>query len=85
MLYGEGERAFLRLQEEIMRVTNDHSLFVWKSDEHHGGILATSPAAFSESGDIILTSLSNVLGSLLTLSSRGIRLSLRFGNDDQRD
>ena len=27
MLYGEGERAFIRLQEEIMRVSDDHSLF----------------------------------------------------------
>jgi hypothetical protein len=29
LLYGEGTKAFLRLQEEIMKVTNDHSLFAW--------------------------------------------------------
>lgn len=30
MLYGEGKRrAFLRLQEEIIRRTDDHSLFAW--------------------------------------------------------
>ncbi|KAK3352196.1 hypothetical protein B0T25DRAFT_416941, partial [Lasiosphaeria hispida] len=29
MLYGEGERAFLRLQEEIARTTDDLGLFVW--------------------------------------------------------
>ncbi|KAK3343462.1 heterokaryon incompatibility protein-domain-containing protein [Lasiosphaeria hispida] len=29
LLYGEGERAFTRLQEEIMRFSNDHSLFAW--------------------------------------------------------
>lgn len=28
MLYGEGEGAFIRLQEEIMKHSDDHSLFV---------------------------------------------------------
>jgi hypothetical protein len=29
LLYGEGDRAFLRLQEEILRTTVDHSIFAW--------------------------------------------------------
>ncbi|PWY85860.1 HET-domain-containing protein [Aspergillus sclerotioniger CBS 115572] len=29
LLYGEGDKAFLRLQEEIMKVTNDTSLLSW--------------------------------------------------------
>jgi hypothetical protein len=29
MLYGEGERAFVRLQEEIIKNSNDLSLFAW--------------------------------------------------------
>ncbi|KAI1347725.1 HET-domain-containing protein [Xylaria sp. FL0043] len=29
LLYGEGAMAFVRLQEEIMRVSDDHSLFAW--------------------------------------------------------
>lgn len=29
LLYGEGSRAFQRLQEEIMKVSNDLSLFMW--------------------------------------------------------
>ncbi|KAH8719198.1 hypothetical protein GQ44DRAFT_742073 [Phaeosphaeriaceae sp. PMI808] len=28
LLYGEGDRAFIRLQEEIMKISDDHSLFV---------------------------------------------------------
>ncbi|KDR70038.1 hypothetical protein GALMADRAFT_32739, partial [Galerina marginata CBS 339.88] len=28
-LYGEGQRAFFRLQQEIMKSSDDHSLFVW--------------------------------------------------------
>ena len=29
MQYGEGEKAFVRLQKEIMRTTNDMSIFAW--------------------------------------------------------
>lgn len=54
MLYGECRKAFLRLQEEIMKQSDDHSLFAWvdnspkaKSDpEKLHGLLADSPASF---------------------------------------
>ncbi|KAJ8127443.1 hypothetical protein O1611_g6192 [Lasiodiplodia mahajangana] len=29
LIYGEGQKAFLRLQEEIMKTTEDYSLFTW--------------------------------------------------------
>lgn len=29
LLYGEGAKAFIRLQEEIIRVSNDHTIFCW--------------------------------------------------------
>ncbi|EFW99930.1 het domain containing protein [Grosmannia clavigera kw1407] len=32
LLYGEGHRAFLRLQEEIIRVTNDQTIFCWQAN-----------------------------------------------------
>ncbi|WPJ63916.1 hypothetical protein SMAC4_12918 [Sordaria macrospora] len=58
-LYGEGEKAFIRLQEEIVKETNDFSLFAWKSGkgsgiqhQKHWGILAPSPKEFAECGDI---------------------------------
>jgi hypothetical protein len=51
MLYGEGGvKAYLRLQEEIMKQSDDQSLFAWtindvpNSDTH--GLLADSPSAF---------------------------------------
>ncbi|KAH9203297.1 heterokaryon incompatibility protein-domain-containing protein, partial [Leptodontidium sp. 2 PMI_412] len=84
MLYGEGERAFIRLQEEIMRVSDDHSLFAWRSIEDHGGILANSPAAFADSGNIIPVSPAYTTSSPSTLSSRGIHLLLRFIGSGQR-
>jgi hypothetical protein len=48
MLHGEGERAFIRLQEEIMKNSDDQSLFAWEFTRNtHCGLLAPSPAAFS--------------------------------------
>jgi hypothetical protein len=51
MLYGEGGvKAFIRLQEEIMRKGEDFSLFAWTdqgpSPKHYSGLLAESPNAF---------------------------------------
>lgn len=31
MLYGEGRRAFQRLQEEIIQTTNDRTIFIWRA------------------------------------------------------
>jgi hypothetical protein len=56
MLYGEGGRAFIRLQEEIMKNSDDHSLFAWSSDAKVArGLLARSPADFANSADIYTT------------------------------
>ena len=78
LLYGEGERAFTRLQEEIMKVSDDHSLFAWKSSEKHGGLLATSPAAFFNSGEIIPFNPSSTLSGAITVNNKGIHLKLHF-------
>ena len=57
LLYGEGERAYIRLQEEIMKKSDDHSLFAWvdltASPDSHNGMLAKSPACFISSGHIV--------------------------------
>ncbi|KAI1452054.1 heterokaryon incompatibility protein-domain-containing protein [Annulohypoxylon moriforme] len=54
LLYGEGSKAFIRLQEEIMKESSDESLFAWRSNEYYGttdGLLAKSPDVFKDSGD----------------------------------
>lgn len=33
LLYGEGRKAFRRLQEEILKVSDDHTLFAWGLDD----------------------------------------------------
>ena len=56
MLYGEGRKAFVRLQEEIIKTSTDHSIFAWRSNElgRNAQLLADSPNAFKiRQGDII--------------------------------
>ncbi|KAK0380945.1 hypothetical protein CLIM01_01701 [Colletotrichum limetticola] len=53
LLYGEGDRAFTRLQEEILKESDDQSLFLWGMPEDVQpsddlfGLLASSPSSFS--------------------------------------
>ena len=49
MLYGEGKKAFHRLQLEIIRTSNDHSIFAWGCNElkaRTGSALADDPSFF---------------------------------------
>lgn len=50
LLYGEGLKAFTRLQEEIMKGSTDPSLLVWVDedapDDKQYGLLAPSPRCF---------------------------------------
>lgn len=62
--YGEGNNAFVRLQQEILPKTHDHSLFAWFLDDEpaqiHGqsgeikmfGLLADSPVRFAKTGNL---------------------------------
>ncbi|KIN95796.1 hypothetical protein M404DRAFT_296299 [Pisolithus tinctorius Marx 270] len=55
MLYGEGSKAFQRLQLEIIRMTSDHSIFAWNPKGQlgeHGGVLASGPGCFRDCHDI---------------------------------
>lgn len=51
LIYGEGEKAFIRLQEEIIKTKTDHSLFTWNDFSARKssicGLLATSPKFFT--------------------------------------
>ncbi|KAK3380990.1 hypothetical protein B0H63DRAFT_375016, partial [Podospora didyma] len=59
LIYGEGRKAFFRLQQEIIKASDDYSIFCWTyedegGDDHadgldHGSIFASSPAAFLDS------------------------------------
>lgn len=62
LLYGEGERAFQRLQEHIAASSTDHSLFAWgvpatkavrNELRSYRSIFARSPADFSRSRTMV--------------------------------
>ncbi|KAL4067199.1 hypothetical protein V8B97DRAFT_2025272 [Scleroderma yunnanense] len=47
MLYGEGKKAFQRLQMEIIHMSNNHSIFAWRchgEDGWTGSVLADDPS-----------------------------------------
>jgi hypothetical protein len=52
-LYGEGQNAFLRLQLEILGMSDDESIFAWKSAGKTSGLLAQSIGAFEHSGNVL--------------------------------
>ncbi|KAF8859165.1 HET-domain-containing protein, partial [Acephala macrosclerotiorum] len=57
MIYGEGDKAFLRLQLEILKVSHDHTLFAWTRPRVNEwssstGPFAMAPSEFYECGNI---------------------------------
>ncbi|KAF2176483.1 HET-domain-containing protein, partial [Zopfia rhizophila CBS 207.26] len=85
MLYGEGEKAFIRLQERIIKCSLDHSLFAWpdrRSSESEGrGVLARSPADFSGSGHIVPYPSSGTAPYAMTNKGLQINLTLFSAED----
>jgi heterokaryon incompatibility protein (HET) len=81
LLYGEGERAFLRLQEEIMKTSDDESIFAWSISAADSaeplltGLLARSPAEFAHSGNIIPLSRPKS-SEPYSMTNKGLRIQL---------
>jgi hypothetical protein len=85
LLYGEGKKAFIRLQEEIIRHSNDHTIFCWSwppSMESYEpldwrGCLAPSPIAFRDSGNFIPTPrVGKDIPSDFQLTNSGLHINL---------
>jgi hypothetical protein len=87
LLYGEGEKAFTRLQEEILKESDDQSLFAWSPiryqpvfvdmrDKGRGWgipIFAKYPRNFAQATDIYPQS---TLGEPTTVTNKGVRIDL---------
>ena len=57
LLYGEGERSFIRLQKEIVRLSNDHSILIWGGSHlaffyPRYELFASSPHMFQHCGRV---------------------------------
>jgi Heterokaryon incompatibility protein (HET) len=78
MIYGEGQKAFIRLQEEILKKTTDLSIFAWQTTDTRSlyrGLLARSPPEFRQCGDIILNTDQFRFRDEISITNRGIRIN----------
>ena len=83
MLYGEGKKAFIRLQEEIAKETNDLTLFAWQardtSVQKYRGIFATSPAEFLKASSIIAGD-DKRFSDVFNITNKGLRINSWLGS-----
>lgn len=96
MLYGEGEKAFIRLQEEIAKETNDLTLFAWQAvktneedsgrpaSQKYRGILAKSPAEFANSGDVVPRS-DHKFNEEFVMTNKGLRITAALAKGSSGD
>lgn len=87
LLYGEGTRAFLRLQEEIIRYYDDQSLFAWRHRSPSGarynsptGILTNSPTAFAECSNIVSCRV-DTRNAVYSITNRGLHITVPIFED----
>ncbi|KAJ3578585.1 hypothetical protein NPX13_g1985 [Xylaria arbuscula] len=76
LIYGEGKKAFTRLQEEIAKQSYDLSLFAWQqvgTAQNYRGILASSPEEFFKCGGLKHRIRSAIFPTEFTLTNRGLR------------
>ncbi|KAH8805061.1 heterokaryon incompatibility protein-domain-containing protein [Xylogone sp. PMI_703] len=80
LLYGEAEDAFVRLQEEILKYSDDQSLFAWSISPDYEidlgcGIFAQSPQNYATHSPII--SLPRTSGTVpFAMTNRGLQIEL---------
>jgi hypothetical protein len=72
LLYGEGPKAFLRLQEEIIKRSNDQSLFAWTATP------SKSIKGYNRDGPNSDGNDSSLMGGLLSNSPRDFEFSNNY-------
>jgi hypothetical protein len=85
LLYGEGQKAFLRLQEETVRIYPDLSIFAWKASDSQAmdnegplasSVFAPAVANFAESGSF--TAVNAHSTNDFVISNRGVKIHTRL-------
>ncbi|KAF4950090.1 hypothetical protein FGADI_8429 [Fusarium gaditjirri] len=78
LLYGEGKRAFFRLQEEIIKGSNDHTIFCWEWNndvpDDWGSLLAPWPTVFEGSSGFESLRIDEI--SVFSMTNAGLSIRL---------
>ncbi|KAK4227390.1 beta transducin [Podospora fimiseda] len=94
MLYGEGKRAFIRLQEEIAKESNDLSIFAWTAcgsgtagdGFNFGGILANSPHEFERCGTLeVFRNPMELEQSRFSMTNNGVKMKAKMGTSQDNE
>ena len=86
LLYGEGSKAFTRLQHEIVKISDDESIFAWEdSSVLESGAFARSPGAFRESGDLVSVKFPYLERPPYTVTHRGLAIELALEENPKED
>lgn len=87
LLYGEGDRAFHRPHEEIVRTSIDHSIFCWQASQPDRyawrGLFARSSSQFN--GSRALVEMDSVSASPYQQTNKDLRLQLIVGSSREDD
>ncbi|MCJ1286389.1 hypothetical protein MMC26_005734 [Xylographa opegraphella] len=78
LLYGEGEKTFSRLQQEIIKSSGDHTIFSWTDEGYrsmYGGMLALQPAGFAECGHVESRIIAGC-NAPYAMTNKGLRIEL---------
>jgi hypothetical protein len=90
LIYGEGQKAFIRLQEAIAQEKNDLSLFAWTSVDDNllplhlrrefRGILAESPSEFKDCSNLSTISDPAILPAQVSITNQGFDIKDRLSD-----
>jgi hypothetical protein len=89
LLYGEGTRAFTRLQEEILKTSGDYSLFAWEDDQNIvENIFASSPSQFGKvfkdsGGYVLATTGERPVAAPVSIWGSTVKLEMSLGLGDE--
>jgi hypothetical protein len=87
LLYGEGRRAFQRLQEELISKSDDQTVLAWQSlhdlepYRFHTTFLASSTREFAESGDLLPYPVGR-RSSTFSITNKGLEISVPLFVDE---
>ncbi|KAH8898551.1 HET-domain-containing protein, partial [Thozetella sp. PMI_491] len=90
MIYGEGDKAFMRLQEAIAKENNDLSLFAWTSEPYgespeFRGIFAQDPSEFRRCDKLIVQDDPVIPKSPFSITNLGLEITACLASSKEHE